>query len=62
MEKEYELHSTVETERAVIRIYLPLHETEEEKEAFRRECVRVNRKIATRMYKDGELKPRVANS
>ena len=62
MEKQYELHSTVETERAVIRIYLPTHETKEEKEAFRKECVRVNRKIATRMYKDGELKPRVANS
>lgn len=62
MEKEYKLHSTVETERAIIRIYMPLNETQEEKEAFRRECVRVNRKIATRLYKDGELKQRVANT
>lgn len=61
MEKEYKLHSTVETERAIIRIYMPINETQEEKEAFRRECVRVNRKIATRLYKDGELKPRIAN-
>ena len=62
MEKEYELHSTVETDRAVIRIYLPMHETKEEKEAFKKECIRVNRKIATRMYKDGELNLGVANN
>ena len=52
MKKEYELHSTFETERAVVRIFLPTHETEEEKEAFRKECVRVNRKIATITFKD----------
>lgn len=61
-EKEYELHSIVETERAIIRLYIPKYETEEEKEAFRRECVRVNRKIATKLYKEGLLKPRVANN
>ena len=61
MEKEYELHSTVETERAIIRIYMPVNETQEEKEAFRRECVRVNRKIAMSLYKEGKLKPRVDN-
>ena len=60
-EKEYELHSKVETERAIIRIYMPKHETEEEKEAFRRECVKVNREIAMELYKEGKLKPRVAN-
>ena len=62
MKKEYELHATFETERAVVRIFLPTHETEEEKEAFRRECVKVNRKIATRLYKDGELNPGVAST
>ena len=61
MEKEYELHSTVETEKSIIRIYMPINETQEEKEAFRRECVRVNREIAMELYKEGKLKPRVAN-
>lgn len=59
MEKECKLHSTVETERAIIRIYMPVNETQEEKETFRRECVRVNREIAMELYKEGKLKPRV---
>lgn len=61
MDREYKLRCVTETDKAVIRIYVPINETEEEKEAFRKECIRVNREIATRMYRDGELKPRVAN-
>lgn len=62
MEREYKLRDTVETDRAIIRLYVPTQETEEEKEAFRRECVRVNREIATRLYREGKIEKRIATS
>lgn len=62
MEREYKLREVKTTERAIIRIFVPANETEEEKEAFRKECVRVNREIATRLYKEGKLQQRVADN
>ena len=47
--------------RAVAAAMFTENSTSYSEEAFRKECVKVNRKIATRLYKDGELNPGVAS-
>lgn len=61
LEKEYRLHETFETENAITRIWVPVNQTQEEKEQVLRDFKQAAYNLSLELYKQGKLK-RVATS
>lgn len=53
---EYKLHSTHENERCIARIWVPVNQTEEEKQQVLKDIAQASYDMALELYKQGKLR------